>query len=206
MLLTGAKPTVVAIRMIGLSLSLRRAGERERAALPVLQHDVEVLPGDEVEPLAARQGQQHLHHVLGEQLQAGDPCLRAQHRRRHAGFQRMHVDFQRHFVQRGGAAHQCLAARAHRRGQHRRLVRTLVDLALQHRAHAHAAAAIAAVVRQHQARAQARVQQGFARPRGHLVAAGMHFDAQLAACILAPQRHPRQQKEQQQWQQHNQVF
>ena len=102
--------------------------------------------------------------------------------------------------QRRRAAHQRAALRAQPIRQRAALVGAMVHAALQHMAQAHATAAVAALVGQRQALAQASLQQGFAGPhrqRPGTTVGAMDFEHERARGLAPTARRPPGQQHQQ---------
>jgi len=174
---------------------VRRAGEGEGASLTVLEDDVDVLAGGKGDVLSCGQLDDHAHDVVGELLHLVDRADEFPHRGARQGELRLVFDFD--VGQRRGAAHQHLAQSALGRAQGIRLIDAWVDLAVEHRALAQAAAAVAAFVGQVDLAAQAGIEDGLAEARFHGPVVGMHADVQFGLGAAAQlRRQPGHQVEQ----------
>ena len=106
---------------------VRRVRHREAAPLAVLQQEIDVLAGEELQPLVRRQLELHHHHVVGDLLELLHAARQQAHRdvlRRADGAALDHQVAERLCL-----AEKRLAVRALGLGEHARMVVTVVDAA-----------------------------------------------------------------------------
>ena len=143
---------------------VRRIGHREAAPRAVLEQELDVLAGEELQALVGRQLQVQHHHVVGEPLQL-----------LHAAGQRLHLDvlrvapMVRASITRSPSglrlAEERLALRLLLVGQRLLLVHAVVDLPFEELALAAAAGAVAAAIGQDDLLAQRGGEDGLRPPR-----------------------------------------
>jgi hypothetical protein len=173
---------------------VRRRGEGEAAMVAVGQDDVDVLPGVIADAAAALHRQLHDHHVVRGLLHRDD--LGGVDRRPEAARQRLRHVLDLDVGERRGAAGEDQALLALGGAERRILVRPLLDRAVAHRALALAAAAVPALVREGDARAQHGVENGLPGP--HRDDPVVRVDEQVAVLLRgALGRQPRQREQEQ---------
>ena len=154
---------------------VRRVGEREAAPLAVLEQDVDVLPGEELQAFVGRQLQMQYHHVVGDFFHflhaAGHGFDRDVARSAHF------LALDHHVGERLGGAEQGHSGVFFVFGKSTLLVTTVIHPAFQDFALAAAAGAVAAAIGQGESFAQPGFQQGFVLLGLILVVAG--FDGDL---------------------------
>jgi hypothetical protein len=159
---------------------MRRVGDGKGAPLAVLEHELDVLAGKELQALVGRQLQAEDDDIIGDALDTLDAGRHDLDRNvpRRAHF----AAFQHQVGERLGATEQRQAAGAVGDGQGLLLRRAVIHQAIEHLALAGAAGAVAAAVGQRQAGIERRLQQGIAAVGGKTVAAGLQGDAKWSDC------------------------
>ncbi len=156
---------------------VRRIGQREAALPAVLEQDVDILSGEELQAFAGRQFQVDCHDVGRQPFDLLD--ARGQGLDRDVACRAKLPALQRQIGLCPGAAEECQAVGLFRVAERLRLCLPIVDAAGEHFPLARTAGAIAAAVGQGQALAQRGVEDRFvglggklpaARPDGNLVA------------------------------------
>ena len=146
---------------------VRRVAHREAAPRAVLQQQVDVLPGQELQALVRRQLQVEDHHVVGRALHPLHPRRQLLDRDvpRASHLARLDDDI----AERLRLAEERVTLLALGGGEDLLGIAAVIELALDQLAFARAAGAVAAAVRQDEAGIQRRLEDAFALLRGELM-------------------------------------
>jgi hypothetical protein len=151
---------------------VRRVGERIAARAAVLQLEVEVLSGEELQALVGRQLQLHQHHVVDQLFQLLHAARQRLHRHLSCRANFLGLD---HQVRQGlGHTEQGLAFGDFMGLQSVLLVFSMIDPAFEHLTLARTAGAVAATVGQGESLAQSGGEYGFVFIDDELMAAGLN--------------------------------